>query len=91
MPDTSGSFFVDSDLFIILAQMKINRQALVSEAKLKGRVRRCAPVAPLLPQCWVAFGGQVEIMGDDEAGTYCETPRQLGFYQRSRRPCALVA
>lgn len=68
--------------------MKIKQTGAVVEAKLKGRVRRVCPAAPLLP-CWVAFGGQVEIMGDDEAGTHGETPRQPGFYQRSRRPAHL--
>lgn len=57
------------DLFIILVQMKIKQTGAVMEAKLKGRVRRVCPVYPSLP-CWVAFGGQVEIMGDGEAGTY---------------------
>lgn len=87
---TLGSFFFlwTLDLFIILAQMKIKQTGAVVEAKLKGRVRRVCPAAPLLP-CWVAFGGQVEIMGDDEAGTHGETPRQPGFYQRSRRPAHL--
>lgn len=76
------------DLFIILVQMKIKQTGAVMEAKLKGRVRRVCPVAPSLP-CWVAFGGQVEIMGDGEAGTYGETPRLPGFYQRSQRLACL--
>lgn len=84
---TLGSFFF-LDLFIILVQMKIKQTGAVVEAKLKGRVRWVCPAAPSLP-CWVAFGGQVEIMGDDEAGTHGETPRQPGFYQRSRRPARL--
>ena len=83
-----GSFFYVDSWFVHYFGSNENQTGAVVEAKLKGRMRWVCPVAPSLP-CWVAFGGQVEIMGDDEAGTHGETPRQPGFYQRSQRPACL--